>query len=209
MKQEIKLLTTDFLSRYFIEPVCAKLLDSDPTLKLSLTEATIDSEPEVHVYLLTYEHLFEDFIHEVILETEMSLWANGRYLEKYGVPRKLDDLLSHTMIRPLRGAVELAFGVETFKTLKTYVPYYYKKDCIHTDGILSLVNLAESGAGITAALHHNVSKFGLRLERIPYLEDQNEACYRKYVVGYHKKYKDDPVVKSLVKEIKSLVLNKQ
>lgn len=204
---EIRLLTTDFFSHHFVEPICARLLANDPEFKFSILAATIDREPDVDIYFLPYEHKFDDFIHETLVESKLYLWASSKYLEKNGVPTNLNDLLSHNVIRPERGSVAFVFGVKRFKTAGYYAPYYYRKDCIKVDGLLSVVNLAENGVGIISSTHFTVSKLGLKLEKIPQIEG-DEGCYRSFVVGYHQKHKDNPRLQSIVKALRSAISDK-
>jgi DNA-binding transcriptional LysR family regulator len=206
--KEMKLLTSDALSHYLIEPICAKLSIQDPSFRFSILSATVDREPEVDVYFLLYKHLFENFIHEVLAESKMSLWASSEYLERNGVPKKLDDLLSHTIVRPERGAVTVEFGVKRFGTTRYYDPYYHKKESVRVDDIMSVVNLAEAGAGIAGLTHLSVDKFKCRLEKIPTIEGDEGNCYRQFVVGYHERHKDDPNVRLLVHNLRSLLAKK-
>lgn len=202
--KEVKLLTTELLSHHFVEPICAKLLARDPEFKFSILAATIDREPDVDMYLLPYEHKFDEFINEELTESKLHLWASSLYLERKGVPKTLDDLLSHTVIRPERTAVALAFGVRRFGTVKHYAPYYHKKECIKVDGLSSVFNLAEAGVGIVAATSFGVATAKMHLEKIPSIEGDVD-CYRKFTLGYHKKHKDDPRVQSVAKELKCLM----
>lgn len=206
--KEIKLLTTDNFSHYFVEPICAKLSIEDPSFRFSILSATVDREPEVDVYFLVYRHLFPDFIHEVLAETKIHLWASSQYLERNGVPKTMNDLLSHSIIRPQRSLVTVEFGVKKFGTVRHYLPYYHKVDSIQVDGIMSVANLAESGAGIAGLTQLSVDKCGFRVEKIPPVEGDDDAYYREFVVGYHERHKNDPHVRSLVNNLRCAISKK-
>lgn len=208
--KEVRLLTTDFFSYHFVEPVCAKLIQQDPSFKFSISDCSDVSgdTPDVDLYFLVYKHLFEDFIHEVVEEGRVCLWASPSYLERKGVPRSYKDLDSHTFIKSRRGLAAFKFGVQRFNTISYYAPYYDRKDYLMVDNISSMINLAEAGVGIIASSVLSVHKVGLRLERIPSLQEETEHCYRRYTIGYHKRFKDDPMVIATINELKNILLSK-
>ena len=203
--KEFKILTTDSFANYLIDPILPKLLFKYPDTMFSVIDATIDREPESDLYLLAYEHPFDRFLSEVLTKGKLCLYANTHYLEQKGVPKTMDDLLHHNILRPNRSNVLLKFGVEKFHERTPYAPIYYKKQALEVDTLTSLITLGEKGAGIicyadTLEKYHKVD-----MEKLPELGKEDN--YVDYTLGFHEKHKNSPIVEDLRRELKSALLS--
>ena len=202
--KEFKILTTDSFAHYIMDPILAKLIFKYPDIKFSIVDATIDREPEVDLYFLHYEHLFRDFLSDPLVKSKLCLYANGNYIDKKGVPKTMDDLLHHSIIRPQRSNVLLKFGVEKWKTASTFDPIYHKKDALEVDTLTSLIKLGDEGAGIICS-NDKIEKWHphLKMEKLPDLCDD---VYVTYTMGFHEKHRDNTLVEDFRGGLKSALL---
>lgn len=198
--KSLKILTTDSFASYLLPPIFSEISHKYPDYNISIKDATIDRVPDVDIYLLAYKHPFKNFNSEVLQTGQLCLYANGKYLEKYGYPKTLEETLQHKIIRPVRSDVLLKFGQES-----DYIPYkpiYFKPDCIEVDTLTSLIKLGESGAGIICYAQTLEKYAKVNLEKIPEIHESN---YVHYTFGFHESVKDLPIVNDLMMGIRRLL----
>ena len=180
------ILTTDSFAKYLISPILAEVVFKYPNTTFSIEDATIDRETECDMYLLAYEHSFKDFMTVSLTESKLCLYASSSYLELMGVPKTLEDIVVHNVIRVSRSDVLLKFGK------CAYTPIFYKKNAIMTDTLTSLIALGESSAGIICYAEHLQKYTDVKLEKIPEIGEENK--YVKYTLGFHERHKNEPIV---------------
>ena len=203
-----KILTLDSFAHYMIASILPKLIFKYPHTLFCVEDATIDrSDLNADFYLLPYMPKNSHYLSESIVEGKMCLYANGSYLERKGIPKTLNDLLHHNIIRPKRSDVLLNIAKEDSHGN----PYhkhsiYYKKEAIEVDNLTSLLQLGDSGAGIICS-SDKLDKWhpNLKMERLPDLSEI--STYVSFMVGVHEKEKNNPIFEDLRREVKSILLN--
>ena len=163
-----------------------KLIFKYPDVNFEIKDATIDRMVECDMYLLAYQHDFENFIAEKLVESKLCLLASSSYLELMGEPKKLNDMLEHKVIRPERSDILLGFAG------CMYGPIFHKKNATKVDTLTSLISLGESMGGIICYAEHLLKYSDVKLEIIP--EVGGEYRYVNYTLGFHEKLKNDPIV---------------
>jgi len=184
----ISILASDFFTNNVIIPAMKNMMGATNNCLFEIKNATADQLPDdVDFSILPCEHPSEHYINEILLETELNLYASPDYLEKHGEPKKLEDLNKHTIIRAQRG------DLSRFANIK-YKPLFFKEEHLKTDTLTSLIAMAEQGTGIIC---FNDKAFELRkfkLEKINKLENTYKL---PYVFNIHKRIKDNPITQQL------------
>jgi DNA-binding transcriptional LysR family regulator len=199
--QNLRIFTNDFYSYYYLEPVLAKLLLKHRGMSFSVLSHDSECSNEFDIYLLSYELPVKDFLSETIAEGRLGLYAHPEYLDRAGVPEKLEDLANHTVFRSRATRFAHSVGVKKFGVIKEYAPIWYKKNYIDVDSSASLIQLAEMGAGIISMNEISVKKLGVKLQKLAPLREETEFLYRKYTFGFHQKHKDNPLVSEVAREL--------
>jgi DNA-binding transcriptional LysR family regulator len=203
--QNLRIYTSDFLSFCFLEPVLTKLLREDKSVNFEIFCSESQHLSDFDAYFLGYEMPIKDFEFEMIQESKICLYANSHYLERFGEPKQLADLLHHNIIRCKDTHVVQALGVKKFGTVKEYVPLFYKKQCIEVDSANSQLNLGEMGLGLIPMTDLLYKRVKTKLLRIPLLKGEEAFVYRRYTFGYHQKHRSNQFMGKILAELKDVL----
>jgi DNA-binding transcriptional LysR family regulator len=203
--KNLKIYTSDFLSFCFLENVLAKLAQEHSIENFEILCSESDHLADFDAYFLAYQIHVKDFHHEVLHESRLGLYASSGYLERAGEPKKLEDLLDHSVIRCRDTHVVQALGVKKFGSVKEFVPLFYKDKYIEVDSANSQLHLGEIGLGLIPMTDLLYKKVNPKLLRIAPLEGEEEFVYRRHTFGYHLKHTAHPLIKNLLTELKDAI----
>ena len=202
--QNLRIFTNDFLSFYFLEPLLEGLMQKHNLMTFSTFGSESQHLSDFDIYFLPHELPIKDFSSELVIESRLGLYADPSYIEKFGVPKKLDDLNEHSMVRSRSCRVIESLGMNKYKTIGHYKPLFHKVDCIEFDTYLSMLRLCERGHGIMPGTEMGIRRTCTKLQKLPLLQDEGEYSYFKFTLGWHEKHNSSEIIKDLKNGLNAL-----
>ncbi len=120
---ELRVTTTIGFGTIWLAPRLQKLYDQYPDLKvdLMLEERVLDLPMrEADVAIRMKEPSQADLVRKKLMTVRMALFASQAYLDRYGVPKSLDDLRQHRLICQSPDSTQVSAGQSLVQTLLTY-----------------------------------------------------------------------------------------
>lgn len=191
LKKELKISTSWGIasSNWFVEKI-SSFIEKYPNIKIRLLDYKsneIDSI-DASVFICPYVYDKPNFIQREVKIFCFKLFANKKYIERFGKPKKIEDLDHHRLISFTRELLNPFNNVDSIINIgrENQSP---RDIVIEVNSSICLLKLIKNGVGIGAISVESEKEMNL----IPIL-DENEVLNPVFLV-YKKKNKDLDIIK--------------
>lgn len=162
LKGSVRISANDIVGVYLLPPALKALREAHPDLQI---EVVINNKPsslnkrEADIALRMFRPTQTDLVARRLPDLQLGFFAHREYLQKYGEPQNLEQLLQHEII----GMDESMDFIEGGRQMGIeFIPQHFS---LRTDSLLTQISLARSGAGILAT-HVGIAERWPELQRI-------------------------------------------
>lgn len=120
---ELRVTTTTGFGTLWLAPRLPKLYEQYPDLKvdLMLEERVLDLPMrEADVAIRMKEPSQADLIRKRLMTVRMGIYASPEYLEKHGIPKRMEDMADHRLICQNTDSDQVGAGLQLVKELMMY-----------------------------------------------------------------------------------------
>ncbi|AIL13598.1 hypothetical protein IM40_09090 [Candidatus Paracaedimonas acanthamoebae] len=148
VRGELKIVTTPHMGASWLMSYVGKYLEIYPDIHLSiLCKMENLNLQETDVAICTYIPHHPNLIQHPLKAFPMGLWASPSYLERYGIPKNVEELNHHHIISYGDNIIS-PYGNCSWILEVGMTPPYVRKPYLKINSLEGLVNAAKEGIGI-------------------------------------------------------------
>ncbi len=164
----IRITSSQTILEFYLGPHIREFIDNNPDLRLALNQKDdlIVPIPKFNEILITSESecKLSTFKYFPYHSFKQKLWASPSYIDKYGLPRSVEDLYKYRLLmRKNTDDPRILFGS---KYIKTYLMSTQDPNIFDINGVRLVDYLCENGCGIMAGSEESIKLGRYNLENV-------------------------------------------
>ena len=148
INQELKIITTPHMGSSYLMSYLKEFMRLYPNFNISIICKTENLDlQDADVALCTYFHHHPNLIQHLLKAFSMGLWASPKYIQKYGMPKNIEDLDHHKILAYTQNLTD-PYGNFSWILTVGAKPHYIRKPYLEINSLEGLINATIEGIGI-------------------------------------------------------------
>lgn len=148
VKGELKIITTPHAGSTWLMNYLREYLELYPEINIRILCKTQNLNlQEAEIAICTYIPHHPNLIQHPLKAFPMGLWASPKYIEKYGMPKTIEDLDNHKILAYTQNFTD-PYGNFSWILSLGAKPHHIRKPYLEINSLEGLINAALEGIGI-------------------------------------------------------------